>query len=56
MQLVQSPSALLRYLLAIFSGIPLAATPPVPLNKIELTVGLEVKDNQLPAALQFNCC
>ena len=39
-------------ILAIFSGIPLAATP-VPLNKFELTVELGVEDNQLSAAIQF---
>ena len=42
-----SPS---KGVLAISPDILLEATP-VPLNKVEFTVGLGVKDNQLPTAL-----
>ena len=49
MQLVQSTSAHLRYTDNL-PGIPLAVTP-VPLNEIEFTVELGVKDNQPSTAL-----
>ena len=51
MQLVQSTSAYLRYTDNL-PGIPPAATP-VPLNEIEFTVELGVKDNQPSTALEF---